>query len=63
MTIRKETKLNWAADKILLAVIGFFGVQTYMRLDKMAEIVSATFTQVQLHEQTINVLKSISGLK
>ncbi len=58
----KAHQVNWLLDKMGFAIIGYFAVQTLRHVEKMTDMLNALYTQVQLHEQTIAALKSLTGL-
>jgi hypothetical protein len=58
----KAHQVNWMLDKLGFGIIGYFAVQTLSHVEKMTDMLNSLYVQVQLHEQTIAALKSITGL-
>lgn len=58
----RDHRLNWGIDKAFFAILGYLGVRTMNTIDAVALKLDALFTQVQLHEQTIAVLKALNHL-
>ena len=58
----RDHRLNWGIDKAFFALLGYMGVRSMNTLDSLVSKFDTLFTQVQLHEQTIAVLKALNHL-